>query len=482
VSPTTAPPTMGAERPLSPRRILSFYMPLVLNAALLALAGPILNLGVARGHGPTLELAAFWIAFAIVVFAQSACLVFQPLTVTLLDRRAPLATLATAALAVGLAATAIVLAVALTPLGDLVFHGLIPTRVPTARLARTVLVLLSPLPMLVALRGVANGVAVVARRTPLLATATLVRVITLAGVVAVAIGSGRGVGAIGAAWALVIGTAIETLFVVGATRPDWRGRLRDPRPRAGAGRHGVLLGMGAPLLVTTLMWTLTRPVVSAILGRLPDPDLAQAAFGVLLPVVLVTCSPVWSLLEVGLVLPRDRADLGALIRFAAATALVFALAIGVVTLTPLRDPVLRLAFHLPPELERAVAPAFALLPLAPLFLAARALAQAMLMNAGRTGILLALSPVKILLMVATGLAVIAARPGVNGALVAIGLLLGGDLVDAVLYGLAARRALASADAHAIPLASWQVRRLALHVAPAATALADDGAPSERRAA
>lgn len=428
-------------RPLSSRRIVPFFTPLALNAVLVTLAGPVLNVIVGRAPEPTLHLAAFWIAFTILVFAQSACQVLQQVTVALLGGRDSPGTLAASALVAGLVAMAVVLLVARTPVGDVVLHRWIPTTAPVAHLARDVLARLAPIPVLVAVRGVASGVAVVARQTTLLALATLVRIIAVCGVVAIAGRSGTTSGALAAATALLVGVALEAAFIVGATSPHWRERLFVPPAEARHIAYGDVVRMGAPLAVAALLWTLTRPVASAILGRLPDSDLAQASFGVILPIVFVTCAPLWAMLEVTLVLPGSRADLRGVMRFAAGAALAFATAIGLLTLTPLRHRVLQLGFNLSPELERAVAPALAFAALEPFLLAARAVAQALLMRAARTGALLMFSPVKILLMVGFGAAIVADHPHVNGAMLAIALVLGGDLTDAVLYGLAARHAL-----------------------------------------
>ncbi|HEY6867600.1 MAG TPA: hypothetical protein VI792_10095, partial [Candidatus Eisenbacteria bacterium] len=305
-------------------------------------------------------------------------------------------------------------------------------------LARQVLGRLAPVPMLVALRGLAAGVAVAARRTALLAAATVVR---LAVVCAVVIAASRaGPGALTAAAALGIGVAVEAALLAGAAFPRWRARRRGADPQARPIAYADVLRMGAPLALTAALWTLTRPVAGAILGRLPDPDLALAGYGVVLPLVFVTCAPLWAMLEVALVLPASARDLRAVTRFAAGASLALSVAIGLAALPPLRALVLRQGFGLAPPLERAVAPALALVALEPWLVAVRAIAQALLMRARQARSLLALSPVKILVMIGLGSAIVALRPGVSGALLATGLVLGADLTDAVLYGLAAHRA------------------------------------------
>jgi Na+-driven multidrug efflux pump len=343
------------------------------------------------------------------------------------------------ALLLGLAATTMILAVAQTSLGGVVFHAMIPTTTRVSELARAVLTQLAPVPILVAVRDVALGLAIRERRTTLVAASTMVRIVVLSGVVAVVVLLGTGSGARAAAWALVSGIAVETWFVLARTHPAWRTRLRRRGRRPSGVSYGGIARIAAPLAVAAMAWTAVRPVVSAILGRLPDSELAQAGFGVVLPILMVSCSPLWGLHHVSLVLPKDRADLGRVIRFAAAVTAVVAAGIGVVTLTPLKLVVLRLGFGLSPEMERVVAPALCWMVLAPFFLTARAVAQGLLIKARRTGIMLVVSPIKLALMVAIGHAVVSRSPAPDGVTLAIALVMGGDLFDAVIFGLLARR-------------------------------------------
>jgi hypothetical protein len=327
---------------------------------------------------------------------------------------------------------------------------------------------------------VAAGVVVAARRTRLLALATAARLVA---VCAIALIAGRsGSGALAAAAALLAGLALETALLAGAALPEWRARARGACAVARPAATADILRLGAPLAVTAALWTLTRPVASAILGRLPDPDLALASFGVVLPIVFVTGAPLWALLDVTLVLPASPDDLHGILRFAARASLVLAIAIGALALPPLRDLVLHRGFNLAPPLARAVAPALIFIALEPWLISARAIAQALLMRARRGRSLLLLSPVKILVMIAIGSAVVALAPGANGAMLAVGLVLGADLTDAVLYGLAARsacaRGLVFRDTRPLPLAT---RSCTLEPEPA-LAIADMARPAARSAA
>jgi hypothetical protein len=446
--------------------IARFHLPLALNAWLVTLAGPVINAALGRAAEPRLHLAAFWLAFTVLLVSQSACLVMQQVTAASLRRHEPFRAVALGALLLGLASAALVAGVAFTPLGGFVFRVLIPTPERTAALARAALAPMAAIPLLIAVRGLAGGVALTNRRTELLAVATVVRVLMLAAAGAVVVGTHVGASAVAVAWALVLATVSETLFLAAATLVfrDPGPAVRPPREAAPAFALAPVLRLALPLAAASLVWTSARPLVSAILGRLANPELALAGFGVVLPILLVSCAPLWVFLDVALVLPQARGDVRTLVRFAAATSLGFSLAIALVALTPLRDPVLRMAFALPPELQRLALPALALLVLEPCILSARAIAQALLVRAGRGGLLLALSPAKLACMLAAGLLVARFDPHANGAVLALALFVGGDLVDALLYWTAVVRTSTGAGDR---------RELGTPAADAIDAIADD---------
>ncbi len=200
--------------------------------------------------------------------------------------------------------------------------------------------------------------------------------------------------------------------------------------------------MSAPLAVAALAWTLTRPLVHAVLGRLADPDPAQAAFGVALPLLLVTCSPLWALQEAALVLPSNRRDWSALTRFARHASLAASAALALLAWTPAGFALVRACFALPPGLADALRPALALLVPAPLLLAWRAVSLGALLRTGRTRVLLAAAPLRLVLLSAAGFAIVSRAPAASGAVVGLGLMLLGELADAVLAGTVARGALA----------------------------------------
>jgi hypothetical protein len=432
-------PEAAPESNVSLSAILRFYLPLVLNSQLMTLSGPVINLAVGRAADPKLELAGYWIGFTILLFLESACFPIQSSTAALARGYQSLRRLLVVALTVSISASIMVLLVAKTPVGDPIFDHVIRTTPRVEALARTVLGFLAPVPILVGLRAVANGLAIREKRTILIARATLFRLLAISTIVGIVVYMGTGSGALAGVTAFVSGIALEAAVIWYGVWPHWK---RHRAARASDREHlsfAVIGRVAAPLVVSAFAWTLFRPLVNGILGRLDDPELAQAGFGVVMPLVLLTSSPLWTLQNVTLMLPESRRELGRVLRFGALTAAVFSGILVVLTLSPLADIVLRRVFALSDELEATVRPALALIALEPLFLAVRSMSQGLLMRAKRTGAFAVFAPVKTVLVLGVGFAVAHSDPGVNGALLGTLLFLGADCFEAIAYGATANR-------------------------------------------
>jgi hypothetical protein len=429
-------PNTGGEprnRPVSVPEVLRFYLPLVLTSQMMTLSGPIINAGIGRTGEATLNFAAYWIGFAVLLFLESPCLIVQGVAATLVDGYTSIKRLAITSIVMGATATILILAAALTPFGELILGTLIPTTPRVAALAREILLIFSPIPLLVSIRGVANGLAIREKRTVLVARATFVRLLVLSSVIGGAVLLQTGSGALTGATGLVSGISVETILIVSQVLPLVRLRRRPESPGGSDPTYREILSVAGPMAASAVVWTITRPLINAILGLLPDPELAQAGFGVIVPLVLVTCSPLWAIQNVSLVLAETRADLRSLIRFTALTAALFSVMILILAVTPLRDLILRGAFRLSPELEHAVVPAFYLVIAEPLLLALRTFTQGLLMKAKRTQVMMIFSPVRIALVAAVGFAAVRIDPALNGVFLGAALFIGAELCDAWVY-------------------------------------------------
>ena len=428
----------GAHAPLGATAIARFHFPLVAHAWLLALSGPALNFALTRSAEPHVHLAAFWLAASVALLVQSGAGVLQPATAAALRRGVSHARLAAVSSAVGASAALLLAILGATAAGDALFVHAFGASPDIAALARRTLFALAPAPLFVAARGVLTGTLVASGRSMPLAFATAARLAVLAVFTSGLVAPGAQSGALAAAHALVFAAAADLAvagFFAGAA---FGAPLVSLAPSPAPARGGFLRIVG-PLAASALVWAAVRPLVNAVLGRHADAVTAHAAFGALVPVLMLTCAPLWCLLETTLALPRDSRDLHAVTRFAGASAAAASLALLVLAWTPFGAAFLARAFSIPAALLPSVAPALALLALEPVVLAVRAVAQGLLLRRGGADHVLALAPLKLALVAGAGFALAPRLPAVGGATLAVGLIVAGDLLDAALALFAVRR-------------------------------------------
>lgn len=363
-------------KPLTTRDIFRFYLPLVLTSQMMTLSGPLINVAIGRSANPKVDFAGYWLGFAIMLFINSPSMIVQPVATALITGYRSTRRLFFSSFLIGLVSMAGVLLIALTPLGDLLFKHVITTTPRVAAVALRVMLVFSPIPLIIAFRGVSAGIALQNKKTVLIAWSTGFRVVVISAAVGLAVALKTSSGATAGAAAFVCGLALETGFLTMAMR----GSLRSMKNAEGADADRKLtfreiLHVAAPLAVSAYVWTSIRPVINALLGHLPDPELAQAGFGVVTPIILLTCSPLWAFQNVTLILPQSRADLRRVLHFGAWTALFFTGLILLLTWTSMRDLILQGVFSLSPEMKSVVAPALLLIVFEPVFLTMRSASQ-----------------------------------------------------------------------------------------------------------
>ena len=329
-----------------------FFLPLIFMTELNAISKSVIHAFLARLPHATTSLAGFNIAFTAYYAGSSATEVSYLVTISWLrDRRSILPLLRFFCL-ITAGPVALALTVAFTAAGDWLYGGLFgasPAAVREAKLATFVFSLSAP--FLIA-RALTFGVLMINRRTMLISWSTLARLASLGGslVIAPRFLSGAAAGAA----ALVTCMAVEAI-VSGLLAARYFRAL--PAAAGPPPRIRELWGFAWPLMLNSAAEMGTVFVISIFLGRLLDPDLALAAFGVVHGLTSLMMSPLRNLLHTAQTLARTAADRAALRRFSVQVVVVFALiALGLFT-TPVSHIVLGWLMGLPAELEAACAPA-----------------------------------------------------------------------------------------------------------------------------
>lgn len=426
------------ERPLTWRVLLSFYLPLVLTSQMMTLSIPAINLALSRATDPQLHLAAYGVCFGLSVFLNAPMLVSRDAGAGLCEDRRRWRRLLVLTLWFGGAITCLDLLLAFTALGDWAFGVVLEATPRVTEEARRVAFALSPLPVLVGLRGLYSALAMRAQKTRLLTLATLGRLVVLSLVLFLVLRSGNPTAG-RVAWALTLGIAFETAWIAWVTRKLLAGLPR----RSEAGEEFTvrrMISFALPLVVSALAWTAMRPLINAILGRTADSEAAQASFGVLHPLILLTGSALWSLQATHQILATDAARARKALGFGLAMTLIFSSVVFAIGwIESWREWLLTGVFTLPPNLLAYVQPAMHWLFVAPVLLGLRACFKGMILASKQTGVISLTAALDLIAVSTLGFGTLLLFPNANGAVLGVALVATAELVESSVLGHAIRR-------------------------------------------
>lgn len=432
------------------RQIFDFYWPLVLTSQMMTLAAPIINMGLGRAESPEQQLAGYAVGFGLLVFLNSPLFPFVQTTAVLGVGGAARRSLLVKMLVLAVALAALELALALSQGGAALIGRLMGSTPAVSRIAQQVALVQWPIPVLITLRSFYNGIVMRHQNTKLISQATVLRLALLSALLFGVAAAGHLPGALLGGAALTLGIAGETAYItvrgLGLLRRGAAG-IDGPAADRPVGWRRLWDFIG-PLMVNAVTWSAMRPVLNAIVGRTADPDLAQASFGFVLPLLILSSSPLWAFNSTTVVLVKRREDFPVMLRFGGVTIALFVLSIALVVLTPLRDLLLSRVFGLSADaaLYATVLPALLIIPWQPISLGLRTINQGYLMAQERTRTIGVASFVKLLLVLALGFALVRDKPALNGALLGTLLLMGSETFETLLVMLRVRRLYAAEPA------------------------------------
>ncbi|MDX1578340.1 MAG: hypothetical protein R3266_07635 [Gemmatimonadota bacterium] len=217
--PAAGPSPGEARHELGYREIFAFYYPLALTSLIGLAIQPMLTFFMGRAPAPVESLAVFPVVHALGFVFRSIGLSFQDAAIALLGRGGSgYASIRSFAVRLGIVTTAIMVAIAFTPLADVWFRiisglteELTAFAIPAARV-------LSPIPFLGIWLSLQRGVLMKGRRTRPITVATAAEVAVVA-VAFAALGWGVGLVGVTAAFvALVVGRSAANLYLIGPVR------------------------------------------------------------------------------------------------------------------------------------------------------------------------------------------------------------------------------------------------------------------------
>jgi hypothetical protein len=383
--------------PITLRDTYRFFVPLMLMAELMMISHAVITAFLARMPDAQSTLAAYSVAFYFHAVVGSPVWALQIIVLSFLRDRASVHRLALFGVVLMLAVGSFQLMVGLTPIGDWIFQELYGTSADVSRQAKlcmSVSVMVFPFAIV---RSLSYGLMMLNRKTLFVTLGTVVRMLALA--LLLSLLSSRYQGAVIGVIALMSCIGVESVYAVLLGR---RYYLLMPRRSGDPPPLSVLWRFSWPVMLMQGAESGVAFSVNFFLGRLVNPELALAAFGVLDSLARVLLSPLRNLVQTVQSLVKTRAD--------AAVVLVFALHMGVLfaaILLALRMPwlerwVLQDVMGLSPPLMQEVAPALGLGALLALAMAAAGVFRGLVIASHRTGIMAVSSGMRIAAVVVAG--------------------------------------------------------------------------------
>lgn len=322
----------------------------------------------------------------------------------------------------------IIEAVALTPLGDWVFGVLIGASPEATRLAKLASAVMGLWIFPNQIRNLTTALCMMHRRTLPISYATIVRLVSQALMLMVLPFWMEG--AVAGAASLVACMTVEAVYMY------WTSRAHYAELPARGGEQVSYRHMWRfswPLMVTQVTENGVSFVINFFLGRLANPDLALAAFGVVSALNSLVASPLRNMAQTAQALSRSRRDMQVMLRFAHWVTLVYVVLVAIMFYTPMRDVILSGIMGLPATLSSYATPGVQMALLVVIAWGYASLFRGLLAAMRRTGAIAASALIRLLVVAAVGSVTLIA-PDLNGAAVGVAAVGAAFLAEALILG------------------------------------------------
>jgi progressive ankylosis protein len=284
-------------KPITLPRLFRFWLPLEATWLMMAVEGPFLAAVIARLVDPTLNLAAYGVAYAFAIIVEAPVIMMMSAATAVVDARPGYLALRRFAIALNSGITLVMVVLLATPTMGWVLLDLLRLTPEVARLTELSLWVLLPWPAAIGYRRFYQGILIRAGLTRRVAWGTVARLVAMIAGAVIARGAGLP-GAVVGAVALTSGVCVEAVasrvMAAGAVR-RLAATSRDPGATDLSWR-----GLSAfywPLALTSTISLAIHPLVTFFMGRAAAPLESLAILPVLNALVFIFRTPALSYQE-----------------------------------------------------------------------------------------------------------------------------------------------------------------------------------------
>ena len=369
---------------LSTRGILKTWWPLALSWFMITVEQPILAAVVARSIDPKVQLAAWGLAFSLVLVLSAPSISMLAASTALSRDRESYRRGRQYMIWLCVGLTSVHFLLAFTPLFDFIVLGLISAPAELAEPVRSGVRIMLPFIPSLALRRFQYGVLIRCDQTRAVSLGTLLRLLLEVALAVVLFRFSGWDGIIVASTAISTGVVFEAIYATLRVRPVVRQNLVTVIPGDPPLSWKRFMRFYLPLVLTTFMQILLQPLVSASLSRMPDSLGSLALWPVLYGVLLMTSSAAYAFVESVIVLLDRPGSIEVLRRFTWQLGLSLAAVPLALAVTPFGNFWFMQIAALPPELLQQARTALWLIIPLPALTALSSLFQGTLINSQRT--------------------------------------------------------------------------------------------------
>jgi hypothetical protein len=355
---------------------------------IMAVEGPFLAALIARLPGPTHNLAAYGVAFAIAILVEAPVIMMLSASTALVDSWRAFRRLRTFAHSLNAGITAVMLVVLVPPVYRIITGTLMGLDQEVARLTYVSLWLLLPWPAAIGYRRFYQGLLIRAGLTRRVAYGTVIRLAAMAATALLLVAFTRMSGAwIGAAAlsAGVCGEALASRIMAAGTRRALQehpphGETLPPVPS-----YAQIGTFYAPLAMTMVLTMAASPMVTFFMGTAKHPLESLAVLPVVNSLVFIFRTPGVSFQEAAVaILGQGRHNLRPVLRFSVMLAVTTTVGLALLVWTPLAALWLGGVAGLSPELMDFARTAARVLILMPALGALQSLQRALMIDVRST--------------------------------------------------------------------------------------------------
>lgn len=353
-SPELAAPTLEAGR------VARSWWPLAASWMLMGAELPLFTATVARMPDAERNLAAYGsLVFPIALAIESPIIMLLAASTALCSDWAHYLKLRRFMFAMAASLTALHVAVAFTPLFDLVALRVIGAPAEVLEPARIGLRIMTPWTAAIAYRRFQQGVMIRFDRSRAVGAGTLVRLCANVLVLGLGLASGRISGIVVGACAVAFGVVSEAVFAHLCVQSIVRERLRPAPVTADPLTRDAFLRFYAPLALTPLVTLLAQPIGAMAMSHMDDALAALATWPALHGLVFLVRSLGLAYNEVVVALIGEPGAAPALKRFTLVLAAATTALLATISFTPVSQSWFAGWCHLPPHLAQIGASALA---------------------------------------------------------------------------------------------------------------------------